>query len=161
MKFKAFRNEDAEFCFKTRSAAFIEKFYNELGPEIVKLCVSAYMPQDYINFSKEMKIFIVEETEGKVGFVTIKRIDKETAEIPLIYFKLDKLGLGYGKRSIEFIEDWVKENWKDVKKIFLDTIIPIYNGDFYRKMNYKETGDSVCIFLGERVRSIRFQKCIK
>jgi hypothetical protein len=30
MKFREFRNEDAEFCFKTRSAAFIEKFYNEI-----------------------------------------------------------------------------------------------------------------------------------
>ncbi len=158
MKFREFSNEDAEFCFKTRSAAFIEKFFNELGPEIVTLCVNAYMPQDYINFSNSMKIFIAEDSGEKVGFVTAKRIDTETAEIPLIYFKLNKLGKGYGKRTMEFVEEWIKANWKEVKKIFLDTIIPIYNGDFYRKMNYKETGESVCTFSDQKVRAVRFEK---
>ena len=128
MIFREFKNEDAEFCFKTRSAAFMEKFYKELRPEVVSLWVSEYMPQDYIDFSKSMKIFIVEDAEEQVGFVTIKRVNKKTAEIPLIYFELNKLGKGYGSRAMEFIEDWVKTNWKEVKKIFLDTIIPMFNG---------------------------------
>ncbi len=161
MEYREFKNDDAEFCFKTRSAAFIEKFYSELGPKVVSLCVNAYMPQDYINLSKNMKIFIVEDAGEKVGFFTIKRIDTETAEIPLIYFKLNKLGKRYGKRSIEFIEEWVKAYWKEVKKIFLDTIIPIYNGNFYRKMNYTEADKTICTFSGQRVKAVRFEKCLK
>ena len=160
MEFKAFKNEDAEFCFKTRSSAFIQKFYNELGPKVVALCVNAYMPEDYISFSNKMEIFIVEETGEKVGFVTAKRIDRDTAEIPLIYFKLDKLGLGYGKSTMEFIEEWVKTNWKEVKKIFLDTIIPLYNGDFYIKMRYNKVGESTCTFSGNKVKAVRFEKYI-
>ena len=160
IKFREFKSEDAEFCFKTRSAAFIEKFYDELSPEVVSLCVNAYMPQDYINLSKNFQFFIVEDLGENVGFITIKRIDIERAEIPLIYFNLEKLGMGYGKRSMEFIEEWVKANWKEVGKIFLDTIIPIYNGDFYRKMKYEETGGSICTFSGKHVRAKRFEKCI-
>jgi GNAT superfamily N-acetyltransferase len=160
MEFKAFKNEDAEFCFKTRSAAFIEKFYDELGPDIVALCVNAYMPGDYINFSKSMNIFIAEDSGEEIGFVTVKRIDTVTAEIPLVYFKLDKLGKGYGSRAMEFIEDWVKTNWKEVKKIFLDTIIPMYNGGFYLRVKYNKIGESTCTFSGRKVKAVRFEKHI-
>jgi len=161
MKFREFRNEDAAFCFKTRSAAFIEKFYNEIGSQIVALCVNSYMPQDYIEFSKNMKIFILEDLGERVGFLAVKRIEKEVAEIPLIYFSLNKIGKGYGRRSIEYIENWIKENWKGVNKIFLDTIIPDYNGGFYSKMKYKEIEESVCTFSAQKVRAKRFEKRIK
>ena len=161
MKFREFRNEDAEFCFKTRSAAFIEKFYNEIGPRIVSLCVNAYMPNDYIEFSRNMKMFILEDSGKKLGFVTVKRIEKEVAEIPLIYLCLDSLGKGYGRSSIEYIEKWVKDNWKDVNRLFVDTIIPDYNSDFYKKMKYVEAGDSICMFSGQKGRARRFEKFIK
>jgi len=161
MKFREFRNEDAAFCFKTRSAAFIEKFYNEIGSQIVSLCVNSYMPQDYIKFSKNMKIFILEDLGERVGFLAVKRIEKEVAEIPLIYFSLNKIGKGYGRRSMEYIENWIKENWKDVNRIFLDTIIPDYNGGFYLKMKYKEIEESVCTFSDQKVRAKRFEKKIK
>ena len=161
MKFREFRNEDAEFCFKTRSAAFIEKFYDEIGPQIASLCVNAYMPDDYIEFSRNMQIFILEDSGGKLGFVTVKRIEKEVAEIPLIYLSLDSLGKGYGRSSIEYIEEWVKDNWKDVNRLFVDTIIPNYNSGFYKKMKYVEAGESVCVFSGQKVRAQRFEKLIK
>jgi GNAT superfamily N-acetyltransferase len=119
------------------------------------------MPQDYIEFSKNMKIFILEDLGEKVGFLAVKRIEKEVAEIPLIYFSLNKIGEGYGRRSMEYIEDWIKENWKDVNKIILDTIIPDYNGSFYSKMKYKEIGESVCAFSDQKVRAKRFEKMIK
>ena len=160
VKFREFRNEDAEFCFKTRSAAFIEKFYDEIGPQIVSLCVNVYMPDDYIDLSRNMEIFILEDSGEKVGFVTVKRIEKEVAEIPLIYLSLDSLGKGYGRRLIEYIEEWVKNNWPDVNKLFIDTIIPNYNSGFYKKMNFTEVGGSVCVFSGEKVRARRFEKLI-
>jgi GNAT superfamily N-acetyltransferase len=161
VKFREFRNEDAEFCFKTRSAAFIEKFYDEIGPQIVSLCVNAYMPDDYIEFARNMKIFILEDSGEQLGFVTVKRIEKEVAEIPLIYLSLDSLGKGYGRRSIEYIEEWVKNNWQDVNKLFVDTIVPNYNGGFYQKMNFIEAGESVCVFSGKKVRAKRFEKLIR
>jgi GNAT superfamily N-acetyltransferase len=161
MKFREFRNEDAEFCFRTRSAAFIKKFYDEIGPQIVSLCVNEYLPNDYIECSKKMKIFILEDSGEKLGFVTVKRIEEGVAEIPLIYLSLDCLGRGYGRRSIEYIEEWVKDNWKDVNKLFVDTIIPNYNGGFYRKMNFIEAGESVCVFSGKKVRAKRFEKLIR
>ena len=161
MKFREFRNEDAEFCFKTRSAAFIEKFYGEIGPQIVSLCVNEYMPDDYIDLSKNVKIFILEDSGEKLGFITVKRIEKEIAEIPLIYLILDRLGKGYGRRLIEYIEKWVKNNWQDVNILFVDTIIPNYNSGFYKKMNFTEAGESVCMFSGEKVRARRFEKSIQ
>ena len=158
MNFREFKNKDAEFCFKTRASAFIEKFNEELNPKIISLCVNEYVPNDYIRLSHTMKIFIVEDSKEKVGFFTIKRIDKDTAEIPLIYFKTDKLGKGYGKRSMEYVEEWVKLNWEGVKRIFLDTIIPNFNGGFYRKMNYTEVRENFCIFSGQKVKSKLFEK---
>ena len=125
MNFREFENEDAEFCFRVRSSAFIEKFYNEIGAEAVSLGVNAYMPGDYIRMSSFMKIFIVEEENQKVGFLTLKKIDEHRAEIPFIYFDLKEIGLGYGSKSLKFLEDWVKDNWRGVNTIFLDTIIPI------------------------------------
>jgi len=161
VKFREFRNEDAEFCFKTRSAAFIEKFYDEICPQIVSLCVNEYMPDDYIDLSKNMKIFILEDSGEKLGFVTVKRTEKEVAEIPLIYLSLDSLGKGYGQRSIEYVEEWVKNNWQDVNRLFVDTIIPNYNSGFYKKMNFIAAGESVCVFSGEKVKARRFEKLIR
>lgn len=160
MKFRKFQNKDAEFCFKTRSAAFIEVFYNEIGSQIVSLCVNAYMPRDYIEFSKNMEIFILEDLGEKVGFLTVKRVKKEVAEILHIYFSLTKTGRGYGRITMEYIEDWIKTNWKGVNKILLDTIIPDYNRGFYLKMNYKEKGESICTFSGQKIRAKRFEKRI-
>ena len=161
MIIREFRNDDAEFCFKTRSAAFIEKFSNEISPLVISLCVNEYIPQDYIALSKKMKIFIAEDSGERVGFFTIKRNEIKTAEIPLIYFSLKHLGKGFGTKAMEYIEEWVKVNWKEVDRIFLDTIIPKYNGGFYRKMNYKEIRESYCVFSDQKVKAKRFEKGIK
>ena len=56
MVFRKFKNADAAFCLKTRSAAFIQKFYNEIGAEAVTVGVNAFMPEDYIRMSNDMEI---------------------------------------------------------------------------------------------------------
>jgi hypothetical protein len=61
---------------------------------------------------------------------------------------------------MEYTEEWICKNWKGVKKIFLDTIIPEYNGGFYKKMNYQETDESVCVYSGTEVKARRFEKYI-
>ncbi len=89
------------------------------------------------------------------------RIDDKTVEIPLIYFDLKYIGKGYGSETMRFVEEWIRENWPAVKKIFLDTIIPKYNGGFYNKIGYKELGESKCIFPGKEVSATRFEKKLK
>lgn len=44
MNIRQFASDDAEFCFKVRSKAFIEKFYGELTPETVAAAVNAAAP---------------------------------------------------------------------------------------------------------------------
>ncbi len=44
---------------------------------------------------------------------------------------------GYVSKTMRFVEDWLRENWWEIKRIFLDTIIPEYNGRFYEKMGTK------------------------
>lgn len=161
MHFRKFEQADAEFCFKVRNAAFIKLFYDEIGADIVTLCVNAYMPSDYIKMSDEMEIFIAENNNLPVGFLTIKRTDQTHAEIPLIYFDLNHTGKGIGTISIKFIENWIVTNWKEVDILWLDTIIPKYNSGFYKKVGFTESGKSECEFNGLKVPSVRFSKKLK
>ena len=84
MKIREFNNNDARFCFTTRSRAYIEIFYNEIGAKAVAEAVNTYMPEDYITMAGKDKIFILEYENNKAGFIYFKRIDKATAELPLI-----------------------------------------------------------------------------
>ena len=112
MIIRPFRAEDAEFCFKIRSSAFIRVFYGELSPEAVAAGVNAYMPGDYIRMAEKSPFFIAEDSENRIGFFTIARADEVTAEIPLIYFDLDCVGKGLGRKCVRFIENWIQEHWK-------------------------------------------------
>ena len=160
MTIRKFKETDALFCFQIRCDAFLNKFIDEIGGKAVRACIEAYMPQDYIGMSEEMEFFVVEENEKRVGFVTLKKNNESTAEIPLIYFDLSELNKGYGSKTINYIEDWIKENWKDIKTLYLDTVIPKYNGGFYSKMGFKKAGKSVCSFPGMDLPAVRFEKNI-
>ena len=61
---------------------------------------------------------------------------------------------------MRFIENWVIKNWDSVKRIFLDTIIPKYNGGFYERMGYKNIGSSSCNFFNKYIEAIRYEKFI-
>jgi GNAT superfamily N-acetyltransferase len=161
MKIRRFEPEDSTFCFRTRCAAFIQKFYEEIGPEAVSAGVNAYMPDDYIQMSSIIEIFIIEEKQERKGFFAIKRTDAITAEIPFIYIDLKFLDRGYGSKTIQYIEKWIESNWPKVEKIFLNTIIPKYNGGFYKKMGFKLVGKSCCIYGERSVKAKRFEKQIK
>ena len=157
MKFREFKVEDSDFCFRTRSNAYVKLFYEELGAERVALCVNSILPNDFVKMSLSIKIFIVEDQNEKVGFFTFKKVHNKV-EIPLIYFNTSQTRKGYGSKSMKFIEEWVKANWKDTTHIYLDTIIPKYNGKFYEKMGYKNNGKSSCEFLGRKIEAVRFEK---
>ena len=132
MRFRPFQPDDAVFCFRLRSSAFIRKFYVELTAVEVAAAVNAYMPDDYIQMARECAIFIVEKDGVPVAFFNLKRKDRRTAELPLIYIDLDCLGAGIGTACVEYMEQWLKENWLEVDTLTVDTVIPKYNSGFYK-----------------------------
>ena len=155
MEIRPFRHEDALFCFKLRSRAFIEKFYGELQPEEVTAGINAYLPDDYMRVAEQMPFFIVEENGRRVGFFNLKRKDPTSADLPFLYIDLDRNGRGIGSACIDYIRTWLKSNWKGVSRLIVDTIIPGYNGGFYRKMGFIPSGDSFCEFPGRKVKAKR------
>ena len=161
MKIRLFKPDDATFCFRIRTAAFILKFYEEIGPEAVTAGVNAYTPEDYIEMAKAGPFFIIEENHRRIGFFTIKRNDETTAELPLIYLDLNYLGKGIGSKCVRFMEDWIASNWKEVTTFIVDTIIPEYNGTFYRKMGFVSQGTVTCDLPDMKITALRLSKKMK
>lgn len=161
MKFRPFRPDDAETCFRLRSSAFILKFYRELTKEDIAAAVNAYMPSDYVVMAERMPFFIVETGDETAGFFTLKRIDEHTAELPLIYVALENIGKGIGHACIDYMDEWLSANWPEIETLIVDTVIPEYNGGFYRKVGFVPAGDVFCEFQGHRVKALRLAKRIR
>jgi len=98
-----FEARDAETCFKIRSAAFIQKFYDELGACATSAGVNAFMPDDYVRMARTSPFFVAEDADRVIGFFAIHRKDKRVAEIPLIYIELNQLGRKIGRIFMEHI----------------------------------------------------------
>ena len=160
MKIRPFSPMDAQLCFKMRSNAFIQKFYGELKPEDVAAAVNAFMPNDYIRMAAEMPFFIAEQDGTPVGFFALKRRDPSTAELPLIYIDLENLGQGIGSDCIDYIERWLSSSWREVNTLIVDTVIPKYNGGFYKKVGFVPSEDTFCEFGGRKVKALRLVKKI-
>ena len=158
VNFRRFESRDAGFCFKVRSAAFIQKFYGELSPEEVAAGVNAYMPHDYCSMASQMPLFIVEDQGTPLGFFAIKQKDKLTAELLLIYIDLNHLGQGIGKSCIQFIEKWLPANWPEITSLIVDTVIPEYNRQFYQNLGFSPDGETFCDFAGTKVKALRLYK---
>ena len=158
MNIRSFLPNDAEFCFKVRSKAFIQRFYGELTPEEVSAAVNAYMPNDYIRMSENMPFFIVEQNGTSIGFFALRRKDSSTAEILLMYINLDSIGQGIGSSCIDYIERWLSSNWREVSTLIVDTVIPKYNSGFYKKVGFIPSEYTFCEFLGQRVKALRLVK---
>lgn len=161
MKVRPFKKTDAAFCFRVRSSAFIKKFCGELTPQEVTAAVNAYMPEDYIRMAKETTFFIVELDGTPIGFFNLKRKDKRTAELPLIYLDLGHLGRGIGSACIDYMEKWLLENWLEIDTIIVDTVIPKYNSGFYIKVGFKPSETTYCEFLGQKVKAMRLIKKLR
>lgn len=155
-----FKAQDAEICFKIRSAAFILKFYKELGARATMAGVNAYMPNDYVRMAQTTPFFVAEDTGGVIGFFTLERTERRVAEIPLIYIDLNQLGMQIGQTFIEYIEQWVTTSWPEVTTLIVDTIIPEYNSGFYKKVGFSPAGHAVCIFPDMQVPALRLEKKI-
>jgi len=153
-----FKSRDAEICFKIRSAAFIQKFHQELGARATAAGVNTFMPDDYVRMAETAPFFVAEDSGRVIGFCTIERKDTRVAEIPLIYIELNQLGKQIGQILIEYIEQWVTANWPEVTTLMVDTVIPKYNGGFYKKVGFIPAGDAICTFAELQVRALRFEK---
>ncbi len=157
---RRFRFEDAEFCFRCRASAYIIAFRHELSPDVVAAGVNAYLPADYVRMAAKTEFFIVERVGRPVGFFTIRRLDAVTAEIPLIYFDLGELGQGLGTWVIRFVRTWIHTQWPEVTTLVVDTIIPVYNGGFYRRCGFRQARAVTCELHGLRVPAIRCEMAL-
>lgn len=156
--FRQFRPDDAEFCFETRRSAYMHAFTGELSSKEIEAAIAAYEPADYVNMAEHTPVFIVETHNKRVGFFTLKRVDKYTVEIPLIYITLDSIGKGIGSACIAFVEKWISENWTDIRSLIVDTIIPGYNSGFYKQVGFTPDKQVFCTFKGRKVKALRLEK---
>ena len=113
---------------------------------------------DYIRMAEEIPFFIVEQNGNTIGFFTLRRQDTTTAELPLIYIDLDNLGKGIGSACIDYIEKWLSSNWDEVKALIVDTVIPRYNGGFYKKLAFMPIEDTFSEFGGHKIKALRLIK---
>jgi len=160
ISFRAFTPDDAEFCYKTRARAFIEKFYGELTSGQVAAGVLAYLPSDIVETARESPIFIAEQNGERRAFICLKRYKLHEVKIPWLYVDLRHLGQGIGQLCIEYIERWLLSNWKEVHTLIVDTIIPNYNGAFYNKVGFSAVGKTSCWFSGLNIPALRLQKTL-
>ena len=158
MIIRPFEPEDAEFCFKTRAEAYIVTFRDELEPEIIAECVNALMPGDYVQMAGEQPFFIVTEKDERMAFFTFNQMNNRSAELPLLFVRLTHLQRGIGKLCIRFMEEWIVTHWPGTEEIIVDTIIPKYNGEFYKRVGFIPEGESYCHFPNQDVKALRLVK---
>lgn len=149
-----FTAADAETCFRIRSAGFICRFTNHVGPEAVAALVNSYMPADFVRMSETMKWLVCEDGNGIAGFCTINFLDDTTAEILFLYVDLDKHGQGIGSRLLDAAEAWLGENRPKIRRMVLDTVVPDYNQAFYEKQGFTVTGHQACVRDGKEIPSV-------
>ena len=157
---RRFRETDAHFCFQIRADAFQKLFINEIGEEAAVAGINAYQPSDFIRFARDTEIFIVEVEGQSAGFFIIRRMTPQIAELVLIYLDSRFISLGLGKYCCLYLERWIAEHWKEVVEIYVDTVIPKYNGMFYERLGYQRSETVSCRFPGLTIAAVRFVKNI-
>ncbi len=158
LNIRRFNDDDAFFCYQTRKQAFLNVFVEEIGKKAAQAGADAYQPDDYIRIAGESEFFIAEYHSNSVGFFIIIRIDDLTAELKLIYFDLMSVKQGFGRQCSAYIDKWVMNQWPEVDRIYVDTIIPKYNTGFYNKIGYTESGLTTCEFPDASIEAVRFEK---
>lgn len=158
MQFRSFAADDAEFCFQLRNRAFTELFGSHLQPEEIAAAVNAYQPADFIRLAEQGAFFIVEQEGRRAGFFYLKRLDRSTAELCLIYIEPRFHRQGIGSGCIRYVGRWVASNWKGVRNLIVDTVIAGYNAEFYRKTGFASLGPADCFLSGKRLAALRLCK---
>jgi GNAT superfamily N-acetyltransferase len=160
-RLRKFRPEDAEFCFRVRSRAFVVDFMDEIGPEAVAFCVGSYLPADFVRMAGKLELFVVEEDAEPAGFLALGRADQRTAEIPMVYLDHRRRGRGLGSWCMAAAERWLSENRPEVTKLCVDTVIPRNTEGFYRKLGFALEGETTTDFKGGSLPALRFAKPLR
>jgi GNAT superfamily N-acetyltransferase len=158
MHFRTFAYEDALFCHTIRKRAFTELFPAELTPAQITACVDAYALYDYLRMQKAGEFFIAEENGTPRGFFTLRRVNRQKAEIPLFYLDPDHRDRGLGRECMRWLEQWVVTNWEEVTRLSADTVIPRTNGGFYEAMGFTVAGETICRYAGLDIPATRYAK---
>lgn len=160
MNIRRFVREDADFCFRIRSEAFITKFCAELSLQEVAAGVNHYMPSDFIRMAETHPVFVCEQKGKRLGLFALRRHDKITAELLFLYVDLQYLQKGIGTAAVQYAEEWIQTNWKEVTNFIIDTAVPKYNSGFYEKVGFTVHGESACDFGTLKVGALRLRKQI-
>lgn len=99
-----FGPDNAESCFRIRSAGFINHFYPRVGPEKVAALVNSYMPADFVRMSETMKRLVCERHDETAGVpvifpygnrrgVLLSLIQRAVCILPAAFFLLGEKGI--------------------------------------------------------------------
>ena len=151
---REFRPSDADACFRIRSAGFIRKFYDYIGPDMVTALVNSYLPSDYVRMSQSMQWLVCEQDGEVVGFSAIDFPDDTTAEILFLYVRTDRHGRGIGSRLLDAARAWLRAHRPELRQLVLETVVPGYNKAFYEKHGFTVAGQQTCIRDGMKIPSV-------
>ena len=118
------------------------------------------MPEDFIRMAERMDVFMVEEAGQSVGFFSLRRVDAKTAEIPLLYLDRTAQGRGIGEPCVRFVEARIVREWPSVDTLFVDTVVPGVNAEFYKKMGFVDSHSVLCRFPELSLAALRLTKKI-
>jgi ribosomal protein S18 acetylase RimI-like enzyme len=149
-----FRPADAEACFRIRSAGFITRFYDHVGPGVVTALVNSYMPSDFVRMSDTMHWLVCEDGGDITGFCAINFLETTTAEILFLYVRPDRQGRGIGARLLDAAVDWLRAHRPEITRLVLDTVVPAYNQAFYEKQGFSVAGQQACVRDGLEIPSV-------
>jgi len=111
-KIRQFRREDAAILAQIFTEAFADEIARGMPP---------LLPERFIDLSKrpEVKIFVVENGKGAVGFLTLTEGSVETpAQIHLVAVRKDLRARGIGKELVKKAIEHAKASGRKKLKLF-------------------------------------------
>ena len=160
MIIRDFNPIDAEACLQMRYDAIDIIFRGKISPEGVDAHLREYKPSDLVRISEEGKSFVADDDGSLVGFCTIYKKTPYAVDLPFVYIKLDRLKEGVGTALMNHMEKWIPGNWPEVVCVEVKTVIPEYNGRFYKQLGYKEAGPCEIVFKDGTVPAVKYVKNI-
>ena len=120
---------DAEEICVLRRDTFEKINAKDYSFETVKALNEKSTIEGMIKKIKEREMFCLIDLDKKIAGV----VDLEGNKIGGLFIRVDLIGKGYGKRLMNFIEDYARKN--GIKQAILFSTV--YAEDFYRKLGYK------------------------
>ncbi len=127
---------------KDITSTTISSIYPHYYPKgAVEFFLEHHCEQNIINDIKENCVYIyLDENTGPVGTVTIKN-----NEICRLFVLPEKQGMGFGKRMLDFAEDYILQRYN---QIVLDASLPAKS--IYQKRGYRVTeSNSIMVDYGD------------